>query len=92
MATLQVRDMDDHLYNYLRTSAKLQHRSISQEVITILQDYLNAPLKQAQNATLAFLALEGGWKDDRSAQEIVEDMRATRTTTNRFGGASGLFD
>ena len=37
MATLQVRDIDDRLYKYLKTSAKLKNRSISQEVITIIK-------------------------------------------------------
>lgn len=85
MATLQVRDIDDRLYNFLKTQAKLQNRSISQEVITIIQNHLNSNQKQTKNATLEFLSLEGGWKDDKEADEIIRDIRKNRTQSSRFG-------
>ena len=47
MAILQVRDMDDRLYDRLKFAAKRDNRSISQQVITILQDYFtSAPVKK----------------------------------------------
>ena len=42
MAMLQVRDMDDRLYERLRFAAKNDNRSISQQVITILQNYFTS--------------------------------------------------
>lgn len=42
MAILQVRDIDNNLYNSLKISAKMQNRSVSQEVITIIETYLNS--------------------------------------------------
>jgi plasmid stability protein len=92
MATLQVRDIDDRLYQYLRTSAKLQNRSISQEVITIIQNHLNAPQKSPRNATLEFLALSDAWKDDRTADDIISDIKTHRTPSDRFGENNGVFD
>lgn len=41
MAMLQVRDMDNRLYDTIRYSAKKANRSISQQVITILQEYFS---------------------------------------------------
>lgn len=92
MATLQVRDIDDRLYQYLRTSAKLQNRSISQEVITIIQKHLNAPQNSPKNATLEFLALSGAWKDERTADDIISDIKTHRTPSDRFGENNGVFD
>ena len=92
MATLQVRDMDDRLYNLLRTSAKLQNRSISQEVLSILEEYLNAPRQTMKNATVEFLSLTGAWQDERSAAEIVADLRSHRSRSRRFGAENGVFD
>ena len=92
MATLQVRDIDDRLYNFLKSSAKLQNRSISQEVITIIQSHLNSAKNSTENATLEFLALSGAWKDDRTPEEIVTDIRKGRTQSSRFGENNGLFD
>ncbi len=92
MATLQVRDIDDRLYSFLKTSAKMQNRSISQEVITIIQDHLNSNQRQTKNATLEFLSLEGGWKDDRVADEIIIDIRKNRSQSSRFGNNNGIFN
>ncbi|HKL87046.1 MAG TPA: antitoxin [Treponemataceae bacterium] len=92
MATLQVRDIDDRLYNSLKVSAKLQNRSVSQEVITIIQNHLNSSQKPQNNATLNFLALDGAWKDDKKAEDIVNELRKGRNKTNRFGEKNGLFD
>ncbi len=92
MATLQVRDIDDRLYEFLKRSAKLQNRSISQEVITIIQTYLSSAQTPSVNATQEFLALTGAWKDEKSAEEIVSDIRSSRTGTTRFGDSNGFFD
>ncbi len=92
MATLQVREIDDRLYEFIKTSAKLQNRSISQEVITILQNYCTSSQKQHKNVTEEFLALTGAWYDDRDEQSIVNDIRSSRNNSPRFGAQSGIFD
>jgi len=43
MAILQVRDIDDRLYDTLKQRAHIDNRSISQEVISILEKHLSAP-------------------------------------------------
>jgi len=91
MATLQVRDLDDRLYSFLKASARLQNRSISQEVITMIEKYLNSPGDAAANSTLDFVAMSGAWKDDRSADAIVGELRAHRSASRRFGADDGLF-
>ena len=93
MATLQVRDIDDRLYKYLKTSAKMKNRSISQEVITIIQEHLNSASNPAKNATKEFLLLSGAWIDDRSAESIMKDIRMNRNSSSmRFGKNDGIFD
>jgi len=92
MATLQVREIDDRLYEFIKTSAKLQNRSISQEVITILQNYCTSSQKQHKNATEEFLALTGAWHDDQDAQAIVDKIRCGRNNSPRFGANNGIFD
>jgi len=92
MATLQVRDIDEQLYKTLKNAAKRQNRSVSQEVVTMLQTHLNSVQKPMANATLEFLALSGAWKDDRTAEEIITDIRSNRNQSNRFGDKDGIFD
>jgi hypothetical protein len=43
MAILQVRDIDDQLYASLKEIAKSENRSLSQEVVPILEKYLANP-------------------------------------------------
>ena len=84
MATLQVRDVDDRLYESLRKLAANEKRSISQEVIHIIETYLANPQDYAYDFTEEFINLSGSWEDDRSAEEIVKDIKSHRTNSRRF--------
>ena len=92
MATLQVKGLDDGLYEALRARAKQNNRSISQEVTTMIQDSLARPQSSARIATEEFLALAGSWEDDRPATEIAKDIRRSRRTGRRFGADRNVFD
>jgi plasmid stability protein len=84
MATLQVRSIDEKLYKALGRRAAMENRSISQEVVAIIKAYLSAPAARHENATHAFLELCGTWSDERTAKEIVEEIRKDRRATHRF--------
>ena len=92
MANLQVRDIDEKLYSSLRILAANERRSISQEVIYILQKYLSAPKSFNINPTDEFLQLTGSWDDDRNAEEIIIDIKNNRINSTRFGSSNELFD
>ena len=92
MANLQVKDIDEKLYDALRRLASNDRRSISQEVVYILQKYLSKPYSFERNPTDEFLKLSGSWEDDRSADEIVSDIYSNRRNSTRFGSDDELFD
>ena len=92
MAMLQVRDMDDRLYDRLKFAAKRDNRSISQQVVTILQNYFTSVPVKPKNATEEFLKLSGAWEDTRSAEEIIDDIRTSRVNSTRFEAVDGIFD
>lgn len=85
MAILQVRDVDDILYEALKNRAKLKRRSISQEVINIIENYLSKPSIANQDQTDAFLNLSGAWEGEESAEEIIDKIRSSRKKSKRFG-------
>jgi len=90
MATLQVKGIDDGLYEDLRRRSARNHRSISQEVVTLVEASLTRPCDEVGgNATDAFLELAGRWDDERTAEEIADSIRTAR----RFGTRTveGLF-
>lgn len=92
MANLQVRDIDDSLYASLRSRASQERRSISQEVIHILEKYLSRPTTFDTNPTEEFLKLAGSWEDSRTVGEIVADIRDSRVESTRFTTTNELFD
>ena len=92
MAVLQVRDIDNRLYNALKTRAKTKHRSISQEVIRILEKQLAGSHTHHLEQTEAFLNLSGAWQDERPAGDIVNEIRSARNDSKRSGVINGLFD
>ena len=59
MAILQVRDIDDRLYTSLKELAQSENRSLSQEVISILEKYLSNPAVFKNNPTREFLVSLG---------------------------------
>ena len=88
MAILQVRDIDNQLYEELRHRAELDHRTISQEVITIIEEYLSKTNITSNNQTDEFLKLS--WSSDETAFEIIQMIYKSRKKGKRFN--NGLFD
>jgi len=92
MATLQVKGIDDGLYKALSARAARDNRSISQEVVMMIREFLARPGRSAGDATEEFLALCGEWDDRRSSKEIAADIRKQRKPGRRFGGTGSVFD
>ena len=92
MAILQVRDIDDRIYESLKRISQQNKRSISQEVIHIIETYLSDPQTIKKNGTEEFLKLAGSWEDDRSAEEIITEIRKGRSTNKRFSEENGIFN
>ncbi len=86
MATLLIKGLDEALYKALRARAKQENRSISREVVEIVQDFLARPGGSAEEATRAFLVLCGSWEDKRSPRQIAQDVRRGRRMGRRFSG------
>ncbi len=87
MAILQVRSLDDQLYEALGRRAAMENRSISQEVTMMLKEFLSQPISKHKSATENFLELCGSWDDTRTEQKISLEIRKSRETdTTRFSG------
>lgn len=92
MAILQVRNIDDRLYAALKAVAKSQNRSISQEVILIIEKHLSNPGIYGNNPTREFIALSGAWDDNRSADKILNSIKKSRKNSKRFKKGNVIFD
>ena len=72
LATLNIKNLPDSLYRKLKTRAKHQNRSVSQEVTRILSNAVNEP------EALSILDLEGLGKDlwkGIDASKFVDEER-----------------
>ena len=92
MATLQVRDIDDRVYKELKHRAKTRHRSLSQEVVHIIEEYLSQPNRDYQRQSELLLELAGSWEGPETANEIVRIIRKGRRNSRRFSKEHALFD
>lgn len=80
MAILQVKGIDDDLYAGLKEMAESENRSVSQQVIHLLRMYLSKreQIERSRASGEVLMELSGSWKDDRSAEEIVRELRKAR--------------
>jgi plasmid stability protein len=92
MANLQVRDIDSRLYESLKRRAELEHRSVSQEVVMIIESHLKRDNIETETQTLEFLKLTNSWHDKKNAKDIIADIRSTRSKSNRSRITDELFD
>jgi hypothetical protein len=80
------------LYQALGARAAMENRSISQEVVSIIQKYLSAPLDDSRANARALMELAGSWQDERSAEEIARDIRNSRRLGRRNKELGNVFD
>ena len=93
MSNLQIKGIDDALYTQIKELASSENRSVSQQVLYLVRRYI-ANKKQFEEAKMPaqiLLELSGSWEDNRSAGEIVSDIKNARKNSSRFKGSSDVF-
>jgi plasmid stability protein len=86
MANLQIKGIDDDMYVHLKALAASEHRSVSQQVLSLVRAYLAEAKYQHRSKTAgaALLELSGSWEDARDAQEIVQSLKSQRKRSHRL--------
>lgn len=86
MANLQVKGVDDRFYQQIKRLAAARNRSVSQQVLAILREYLakQEMLSAIQTPAEVLLGLAGSWQDDRSAAEIAQEIRKARRSSTKL--------
>lgn len=88
MANLQVKGIDDTLYEQMKRLAAVENRSVSQEVIFLVKKHLalQNTLRSTPSPAEVLLQLSGSWEDPRQAEEIVAEIRTARKNSERLVG------
>jgi hypothetical protein len=67
-----------------REEALRRLEAVANEIAALRADLADGWIETpAEDATAAFLAKCGGWEDTRSPEEIIADIYATRTASDR---------
>ena len=72
--------------------AAQDNRSISQEVVVMIREFLARPGHDPAEATRKLLEMAGTWEDVRTAKQIASDLRKARRTGRRFRKSHDVFD
>ena len=91
MSALTVRELPEKTIRTLKARAAYNHRSLNGEILYIFDyiasfgDKFSFTISRPEdpsvaNRRAAVLALAGQWKDDRSDEDIIEDIEKARTS------------
>jgi plasmid stability protein len=86
MANLQVKGIDDDFYEDLKRLAAAENRSVSQQVLHILREFMTKKVAFRRTKTSAeiLLDLAGSWEDERSVEVLAAELRAARKSSSRL--------
>ena len=86
MANLQVKGIDDKLYDAIKKLAASENRSVSQEMLFLVKEYLAKRRQIGTTRTPAevLLDLSGSWTDERSADTIIAEIKSARKGSRKL--------
>ena len=85
---LTIRNIPDEVINKIRTLSQVERRSLNSEILIVLEHGLNEKLGHLFNIKSnmtkelqvnIWRGLAEKWEDDRSSQEIINDIYENRT-------------
>jgi hypothetical protein len=86
MANLQIKGIDNELYNELKRIAAEENRSVSQQTLFLVRDYIakRQKVRGTKSPAQVLLDLSGSWKDDRKDEEIISEIRKARKNLKKL--------
>ena len=89
MASITVRNIPESILERIRTLSLIEKRSINSELLLLIETGLNEETERKGNdkniitkesQIKIWETLIAKWQDDRSAEEIIEDIYSHRTS------------
>ena len=86
MANLQIKGVDDALYEELKRLAAAENRSVSQQTLLLIKDYLAKKQRVAalKGPVEALLELAGSWEEEGTAEELIAKTKKARRSSARL--------
>ena len=86
MANLQIKGIDDAVYEELKKLAAAENRSVSQQTLFLIKDYLAKKQRVVllNRPAQVLLELAGSWESDGTAEEIIAKIKKARRSSTRL--------
>ena len=86
MANLQIKNIQDELYKEIKKLAAAENRSVSQQVLFLVKEYLakRKQLTATKSPAQVLLELSGSWEDDKNAKQIVKEIKSARKSSRKL--------
>ncbi len=86
MANLQIKGIEESFYAEIKALAVSENRSVSQEVLYLLKDYLAKGKQIKINRTPAqvLLELSGSWIDSENEEELMKKIKKGRVNSKKI--------
>lgn len=86
MANLQIKGIEDKFYSQIKEMARSENRSVSQQVLYLIKEYLTKAkqIKQLKTPAQTLLELSGSWIDTKKSDEIIEDLKKNRKNSRKL--------
>lgn len=80
MANLQIKGMNDNLHAHIKALAKSEKRSVSQQILFIIKEYLlkRQLVDAVKMPAQVLLEMSGSWEDERTPTEIIAELKQAR--------------
>lgn len=93
MANITIRNIPDDVFERIRRLSSVERRSLNSELLLIIErgaaKEMAEKMKTRKNLSKSMQThlwknLSGKWIDTRSTEEIIDDIRASRTPGREF--------
>ena len=86
MANLQIKGMEDELYRELKKMAAEENRSVSQQALFLVKEYLarKRHMRALKTPAQILLDLSGSWEDNRNSSKIITEIKKSRRNSKKF--------
>jgi len=77
MANLQIKGVDDALYEALKQLATSESRSVSRQTLCLIRDYLakRPRIQNMKTPVQVLLELAGSWEGQETAEELITRIK-----------------
>ena len=86
MANLQIKGVKEELYAEIKKLASAENRSVSQQILFLVREYLGRKnhISKLKSPAQVLLELSGSWQDDKGAEQIIAEIKGARMNSKKL--------